>query len=210
MRPTLILNAAVVAVTVSTAQAQSTDVLLDCSTCHVAPSADRSGGDIYPVLNGQPARYIERQLMAYREGLRQHRQMHLTAVALGDGAGAMARLYSGAPHPELVFREAEDDHATALKLVEEGDWSRGLPPCASCHALDAEDSRARLSPRLHGQPEAYLGDQLRAYADGTRESDPMGRMRAYSGLLTETEISDLARYYASWSDQTESADGGSQ
>ena len=196
------------------AHAQSMDVLLNCSTCHVAspdPEATATAGrEIYPVLNGQPARYIERQLMAYRQGLRQHRQMEQTALALGEGAGAMARLYAGAPHPDLVFRDPPEDHATALDLVEDGDWSRGLAPCASCHSLDPEDDRARLSPRLHGQPEAYLADQLRAYADGTRSSDPMGRMRGYSERLTPSEISALARYFASWTPDSKNSEGGSE
>lgn len=181
------------------ARAQSTDILLNCSTCHtVNTTGGTAGRDIYPNLNGQPARYIERQLDAFRDGLREHRQMSLTATALGQGAGAMARLYADAPTPHLEFRVPSGAHETALDLVNEGDWSRGLPPCASCHALDPEDDRARTAPRVHGQPEAYLGQQLRAYADGTRKSDPMGRMRAFSEVLSPDEISALARYYAAW------------
>lgn len=213
-KPNQSLALVVALLAASVTHAQSTDVLLNCSTCHVAapdPEAPGTGGrEIYPNLNGQPARYIERQLMAYRLGLRAHRQMEQTALALGEGAGAMARLYAGAPHPDLVFQDAREDHQTALGLVEDGDWSRGLPPCASCHALAPGNDRARLSPRLHGQPEAYLDDQLRAYADGTRASDPMGRMRAYSERLTPSEISALARYFARWTPDQDTAEGPSE
>lgn len=179
------------------AQAQSSDVLLNCPACHrVGPERDGASAAnlVFPDLNGQPARYVERQLHAFREGLRQHRQMQLTAVALGEGAGAMARLYADAPRPDLE----RDPEADSVPLVTQGDWSRGLPPCASCHALDPEDDRARATPRLHGQPETYLQAQLRAYAEGERRSDPMGRMRAFAAKLEPGEIAALAAYYASW------------
>jgi cytochrome c553 len=181
---------------------QGADILLNCSTCHTVGAAATSQGrapapSVYPELSGQPARYLERQLLAFRTGLRQHPQMHQTAVALGQGAGAMARLYADAPMPRLA--RPSGDHSEAVALVEEGDWSRGLAPCASCHGIEAED-RGRSAPRLHGQPAAYLSAQLRAYADGTRASDPMGRMRAFSARLTPAEIAAVADYYAAWSD----------
>jgi cytochrome c553 len=78
-------------------------------------------------------------------------------------------------------------------LVAEGDWSRGIAPCASCHA---GPHRARLSPPLRGQPEAYLSAELHAYADGRRRTDTMGRMRAYAARLDEAEIARLAAWYA--------------
>ena len=190
------------------AGAQSADILLNCSACHIVgadKTARATGRAVYPDLNSQPARYLERQLMAFRTGLRRHPQMQQTAVTLGPGAGAMARLYADAPTPDLGMHAADADHDAAILLVEDGDWSRGLAPCASCHALDPQD-RARLAPRLHGQPETYLGAQLRAYADGTRRSDTMGRMRAYSERLSADDIAALAAYYAAWQASQEASD----
>ena len=187
--------------------AQNADILLNCSDCHaVAPAAPVAGAprprlSPYPDLNGQPARYLERQLYAYAEGLRLHQQMQTTATMLGDGDAAMARLYSDAPAPELQQRQVVDGLTDAITLIEEGDWSRGLPSCASCHSLDPAE-RGRLAPRLHGQPSTYLAYQLRAYADGTRRSDTMGRMRAFAGQLSSEEISQLAAYYAAWAPST--------
>ncbi|MFP7673947.1 c-type cytochrome [Marivita sp. S0852] len=186
---------------------QGANVLLNCTSCHtLAPDIPKrelsqTPPAPYPNLNGQSARYLERQLHAYRTGLRQHPQMQATATALGDGAAAMARMYSDAPAPDLVFRENDDTHAAAQRLVYEGDWSRGLPSCNSCHARDPDD-RARLSPRLHGHPASYLTRQLTAYAEGTRQSGTMGRMRAFASKLTEQEISEIAAYYAAWREDT--------
>lgn len=181
------------------AYAQGADVLLNCSSCHTVGAAPEGRPPSpYPNLNGQPLRYLERQLQAYREGLRVHPQMQATATALGQGDAAMARLYGDAPAPALRAPPADRLPAEARILVEDGDWTRGLPPCASCHAMDPQD-RARMSPRLHGHPAAYLERQLRAYAEGTRRSDPMGRMRAFAARLSAAEMSALAEYYAAWS-----------
>ncbi|APX10573.1 c-type cytochrome [Tateyamaria omphalii] len=208
MRRVSLIAAALLSLTLAPqAGGQGADVLLNCAACH-AVGPDRNAGDVarapspYPNLNGQSVRYLDRQLWAYREGLRQHPQMQATATALGDGAGAMARMYADAPAPELTFTASPGAFADAETLVMEGDWSRGLPSCASCHALDPDD-RARLSPRLHGHPAPYIARQLRAYADGTRRSDPMGRMRAYAAELTEDEMSQLADYYAAWGPETD-------
>jgi len=188
---------------------QSADVLLNCSNCHTVapdPGEPAAGLSPYPDLNGKPVRYLERQLHAYRNGLRQHARMQQTAIMLGAGNAAMARLYADAPVPRLRFQGDPADHATARRLIDAGDWTRGLAPCASCHGAKPESDKtgmrvadqARLVPRLHGQPDAYLARQLRAYADGTRRSDSLGRMRAFSARLTPAEISQLTTYYADW------------
>lgn len=171
------------------ARAQS-NAILDCTSCHVTSGPPPEEAAFYPVLNGKPARYIERQLRAFREGDRHHPQMSATATALGEGAAAAARMYADLPPLRVTEPEGEPP-----ALVSEGDWERGIAPCSMCHGLE-EDMRAPLSPLLHGQPRGYLAQELRAYADGSRRSDPMGRMRAYASRLTEGEIGALADWYA--------------
>jgi cytochrome c553 len=161
--------------------------LLDCTACHDAGEGRPLATSNAPHLTRLPARYIAHQLRGYRDGARLHDQMQATARMLGEGAGAAARRFSTLPLPEHV--PAGD----APDLVHEGDWSRGLPPCASCHA---GPERARMAPPLNGQPENYLASELRAYAEARRSTDTMGRMRAFAGRLSESEIDALARWYA--------------
>ena len=187
----------------SAAVPQSLDILLNCSACHTLDRNDTSdAAPRYPVLNGQPARYIGKQLEAYRTGVRQHPQMQMTARALGvHGDVPMARMYAHAPAPDLVRPPLAEDVGIAEELVQNGAWDRGVAPCESCHMLgtvDGIDMSARAAPRLHGQPEYYLADQLRAYADGSRQTGPMGRMQAYASALDVAEIDALAAYYASF------------
>ena len=65
--------------------------------------------------------------------------------------------------------------------------------CAACHGVDG---RAQIPhyPHLAGQNPAYLLKQLKAFKDGSRQ-EPL--MTPFMAPLTETDMEDLAAYYAS-------------
>lgn len=65
--------------------------------------------------------------------------------------------------------------------------------CATCHgALGL--SQLPNAPNLAGQPEIYLLEQLKNYRSGKR---PHEVMAVIAKPLTDTEINDLAAWYAS-------------
>lgn len=65
--------------------------------------------------------------------------------------------------------------------------------CAACHG---EDGRARIpgAPNLAGQNADYLLSALHDYKTDARD---VAVMRAATGPLSESEIQQLARWYAS-------------
>lgn len=65
--------------------------------------------------------------------------------------------------------------------------------CAACHG---EDGRARIpgAPNLAGQNADYLLNALHDYKTGARD---VAAMHAATGPLSETEMQQLARWYAS-------------
>lgn len=65
--------------------------------------------------------------------------------------------------------------------------------CAACHGMDG---RARIpgAPNLAGQNVDYLIKALHDYKSGARD---VAVMRAATGPLSEAEIRQLARWYAS-------------
>ena len=65
--------------------------------------------------------------------------------------------------------------------------------CSSCHGGNGISSMD-LWPNLAGQKAAYLAKQLRAFRDGTRNDAVMAGM---AKALSDTDIEDLAAYYAS-------------
>ncbi len=67
-----------------------------------------------------------------------------------------------------------------------------LGMCASCHGVDGI-AIAAGNPHLAGQDEAYLRLSLSKYKSGERVHPPM---QAVSGALSESDIAELARWYA--------------
>ena len=67
--------------------------------------------------------------------------------------------------------------------------------CASCHGADGK-AIADTFPNLAGQYEDYLVQALRQYRDGSRKNAVMA---GFATNLTDSEIADLAAWYASQS-----------
>jgi len=65
--------------------------------------------------------------------------------------------------------------------------------CAACHGANGI-SMSPIWPNLAGQKEQYLVKQIKAFRDGTRQDPTMAPMVA---ALTDTDIDNLAAYYAS-------------
>lgn len=65
--------------------------------------------------------------------------------------------------------------------------------CARCHGEDGIARGSGAFPHLAGQRVGYLRNSLAAYASGHRQSGTMGPVAAE---LSESEVEELARYYA--------------
>ncbi len=73
-----------------------------------------------------------------------------------------------------------------------GDGPAVAATCSACHG-PAGVSGNSLWPNLAGQKSEYLAIQLRAYRDGSRTNS---LMTPVATRLSDTEIADLASYYA--------------
>jgi cytochrome c553 len=168
-----------------------------CGVCH-GPLGRGEG--VYPPLAGQDPLYLAKQLHDYASGARPNPVMSPIASALPPRERAAAASHYAAIPPGGAAPAAAGDRdpdllARGAELAAEGDWSRGVPPCASCHAPSALD-RPPGSPVLGGMPAAYAEGQLRLWAAGERRNDLMGRMRMIASALTERDIRAVAAYYA--------------
>ena len=73
-----------------------------------------------------------------------------------------------------------------------GPWPRASDACIGCHGFEG-NARAQTYPRLAGQPEAYLKNQLKAFASGER-NDPTMVPLALS--MSEPELESYAAHFA--------------
>ena len=163
-----------------------------CVSCHgeqgisVAPE--------FPHLAGQSGAAIYKQLNDYRTGSRTHQLMTDIAKALDkDMIADVAAYYAGRPKRNPNPVTLAESPPSIVRMVELGDPSRNIPPCAACHRPGSGGPIE--TPILAEQGDEYLVAQLKLYATGERRNDVYGRMRFIAAQLTEAEISGLARYY---------------
>lgn len=72
------------------------------------------------------------------------------------------------------------------------DLSAVFAQCAACHGVDGIAKSADV-PHLAGQHELYLFNQIKAFKTGRRAHK---EMRYMSRQMSETEMRDIARHYA--------------
>ena len=69
----------------------------------------------------------------------------------------------------------------------------GVGLCTYCHGAQGEGNATNATPRIAGQPQAYLERQLAAYADGRRKSEAMTPI---ARQLTLEQRALLSAYYS--------------
>jgi cytochrome c553 len=163
-----------------------------CVACHGEQGVSRAPE--YPNLAGQSGAAIYKQLNDYRTGSRIHPLMTEIAKALDEATLAdIAAYYAAQPKRNPNPATLAESPPAIVRLVELGDPSRNIPPCASCHRPGSGGPIE--TPILSEQGKEYIVLQLKAYAAGDRRNDVYGRMRAIASKLTPTEIDGLAVYY---------------
>jgi len=69
--------------------------------------------------------------------------------------------------------------------------------CQTCHGPDANTPLAPGYPKLAGQDETYLVNQITAIKKGERTSNLSGTMVPFTMTLTDENIADIAAWIAS-------------
>jgi cytochrome c553 len=163
-----------------------------CVACHGKEGV--SEAPEFPNLAGQSGAAVYKQLNDYRTGSRTNPLMTDIAKALDEATLAdVAAYYAAQPMRNPNPGTLAGPPPSIVHLVELGDPSRNIPPCAACHRPGAGGPIE--TPVLAEQVKEYLVLQLEMFAAGERRNDVYGRMRTVAGRLTPAEIDGLATYY---------------
>lgn len=161
-----------------------------CFTCHGLDGSGDGAGS--PRLAGLDAGYLERQLIAYADGRRDHRQMAWIAQRLDPAERrSVADHYAGLPFAGASRRAAPGGE----QLYHRGDPARGIPACANCHGGNGEGI-GPANPPLAGQSALYIAGQLDEWRKSRRRNDPDDVMLAVSQRLSPEQMVAVARYAA--------------
>lgn len=179
--------------------------LVACARCHGVDGAG-GGAGAFPRLAGQSADYMRTALADYASGARPSGIMGPVAAALTrEDQSRLADYYAARPMTSPEAKGGADDREAGLRLAATGDPARGIAACSACHSTvpAAAAVISPLYPRIAGQHEWYLRQQLKLWRDGGRSTTPLAKiMTAASRALTEADIAALAAYYGSLPPET--------
>jgi len=167
-----------------------------CGACHGQDGASPIDPS-YPVLAGQSAVYLLRQLNAIQSNTREIPLMagQLNGKSQQDLAD-IAAYYASLPGK--VGQAQGDDESIALAegIYRGGIQSKAVAACVACHAPSGKGNAPAGFPAIGGQAPGYTIKQLTDYREGRRVTDEAfgGMMRGVAGRLTDTEIAALADY----------------
>jgi cytochrome c553 len=163
-----------------------------CAACH-GPDGNSANPE-WPKIAGQHAGYLERQLVAFKEGKERSNAMMKGMVAplSEQDMKNIAAYYAG-----LTMNggyAAEELVQGGRQLYQGGNPDTGVPSCMSCHGPAGEGDPLGGFPRLAGQHAAYTKAQLEAYRTGARTTDPKAMMRDIALKMTPSEMAAVASY----------------
>jgi cytochrome c553 len=162
-----------------------------CAACH-GPDGNSINPE-WPSLAGQHARYIAKQIEAFKSGTRTNPIM--AGIAAGLTPQDAADL--GAYYSSLPVKVGTADPAlvrTGQRLYRGGNRTKSVSACIACHGPDGRGNLPGGIPSLSGQHATYTAAQLKAYAAGERRSDPNQIMRNVAALMTPDDIAAVANY----------------
>ena len=179
--------AGLAALFIGAAQAQpAAERLAQCAACH-----GQDGNSVIPgtpSLAGQPALFVENQLVLIREGVREVVPAMAEAVkGMKDAEIRQLASYYAAQEPARPAGKV--DAGTAKRAREVAQKAH----CGSCHLPDY--SGREQMPRLAGQREEYLLEALRQYRDNRRSGGDTLMAAALYGIA-DADLQVLAKYLA--------------
>ncbi|HZP14171.1 MAG TPA: c-type cytochrome [Nevskiaceae bacterium] len=171
-----------------------------CMGCHGIPNYT----NVYPTyrvpkLGGQSEGLIVAALQAYKSGDRPHKTMHAQAASMSDQDMADIAAF-------LAHAPANKDGMSGTGVNSDNDKAK---PCYACHGPNGSKPVLPNAPILAGQYANYIEHALHEYKAGLRKNPQMAPM---AGPLSDADIEELARYFASQQSPlyTPSVGGGAQ
>jgi len=162
-----------------------------CSACHTADGS--RGSPANPILQGQHADYLAKQLGEFKSGKRKNAVMTGMASTLSDEDMRNVAAFYATKSAKPGFAKNKDTVALGEKIYRGGVMERGVPACAACHGPNGSGIPAQY-PRVGGQHADYIEAQMTAFRSGARANSP--QMVAVAAKMNDKEIKAVSDYIA--------------
>jgi cbb3-type cytochrome c oxidase subunit III len=162
-----------------------------CVACHTADGS--RGAPANPILQGQHADYIFKQLTEFKSGKRKNAIMQGMAATLSEEDMKHVAAFYASKSAKPGFAKSKDTVALGERLYRGGNLVSKVPACAGCHSPNGAGIPAQY-PRLAGQHGDYTEAQLTAFRSGQRGNS--AQMSTIAAKMSEREIKAVADYIA--------------
>jgi len=169
-------------------QALSTQV---CAACHTADGS--RGSPANPIIAGQHADYLSKQLEEFKTGKRKNAVMAGMAQPLSAADMKNVSAFYASKTAKPGFAKNKDTVALGEKIYRGGIAAKQVPACAGCHSPTGAGIPAQY-PRVGGQHADYHEAQLNAFRSGARANS--AQMTAIAAKLSDKEIKAVSDYMA--------------
>lgn len=169
-----------------------------CTACHQVDGNGLSvpGAESWPRLAGLDAAYMYKQLQDFNSGQRDNVSMAPFAAMLNDQQMQDVSAYFSQLMPNVAQGAYDADEALLKQgeiLATQGDWSRYIPSCQSCHGPDNQGAGENF-PGIAGQHAGYLEAQLYNWQQDKRRNDPQHLMLAIAERMNDDDIKAVAAW----------------
>jgi cytochrome c553 len=162
-----------------------------CAACHTSDGS--RGASANPILQGQHAEYIVKQLTEFKANKRVNAVMNGMAAPLSEAdMRNVAAFYASKPPVNGVAKN-KDTVALGEKIYRGGIPDKGVPACSACHSPNGAGLPVQY-PRLGGQHAEYLESQMNAFRAGTRTNS--AQMLGVAAKMSDKEIKAVTDYIA--------------
>ena len=160
-----------------------------CAACHTADGS--RGIPANPILQGQHADYLVKQLTEFKSGKRDNAIMKPMASTLSDGDMRNVAAFYASKTAKPGLSKNPATVALGMKIWRGGIADKQIPACAGCHGPTGAGIPAQYA-RLGGQHAEYVGTELGLFRAGKRGNSP--QMTTIAARMSDAEIAAVSDY----------------
>lgn len=162
-----------------------------CAACHTTDGS--RGSPANPIIAGQHADYLYKQLTEFKSGKRANPVMSGMVAPLSDADMRNVAAFYASKQAKPGFAKHKDLVLLGEKIYRGGIAAKQVPACAGCHSPSGAGIPAQY-PRVSGQHADYTEAQLVAFRSGQRGNS--AQMTTIAAKLSDKEIKAVADYMA--------------
>jgi len=162
-----------------------------CGACHTSDGT--RGAPANPIIAGQHAEYLVKQLQEFKSGKRKNAIMAGFAATLSDDDMRHVAAFYAGKTVKPGAAKSKDTIRLGERIWRGGIAEKMVPACAGCHGPTGAGIPAQY-PRMAGQHGDYIEAQMIGFRSGARGNN--AQMTTIAAKMSDLEIKAVSDYAA--------------